>query len=59
MSYKNGFGIEKNLEMSIKHFIIAAEQGHGNSMLELFIMAKDDVAIEKYISIERVYKYTL
>ena len=45
MSYKNAFGTVKNIEMSIKHFILAADKGHGNSMLELFIIAKDDINI--------------
>ena len=39
--------------------MLAAEQGHGNSMLELFMMSKENPEILKTIKIETIYSYTV
>ena len=59
MSYKNGFGTEKNIALAIKHFLLAADQGHGNSMLELFMMSKANPEMYETIKIETIYSYVI
>jgi hypothetical protein len=45
--------------MAIKHFLLAAEQGHGNSMLELFMISKENPDVLQLIKIATIYSYTI
>ena len=42
MMHKNGYGVKKNVALSVQYFIKAADHGHGNAMLELYNLYKID-----------------